>query len=87
MYYQFIYFPAEMISCFDLTIKNMFQKMYIDLETDPSKIEKLNERRDKLMIGISSLDEVSILRNLSHKDINRLVSFKGIVIRCSDLQP
>jgi hypothetical protein len=30
MYYQFIYFPAEMISCFDLTIKNMFQRLYID---------------------------------------------------------
>ena len=27
------------------------------------------------------------MRNLSHKELNRLVSFKGIVIRCSDLQP
>lgn len=39
------------------------------------------------MVGISSLDEISILRQLSHKEINKLISFKGIVIRCSDIQP
>ena len=87
MYYQFIYFPAEMISCFDLTLKEMFSKIYGDLEQDPVKIERFEDRRDQLMVGIQSLDEVSIMRNLSHQEINRLVSFKGIVIRCSDLQP
>lgn len=39
------------------------------------------------MVGISSLDEISILRQLSHKEINKLISFKGIVIRSSDIQP
>ena len=87
MYYQFIYFPAEMISLFDLALKSLFKKFFIDLETDPSKVQKLTQRRDKLLIGITSLEEISVLRNLTYKDINKLICFKGIVIRCSELQP
>ena len=52
MYYQFIYFPAEMISCFDLTLKNMFSKLYSDFEQDPIKLERYAERRETLMVGI-----------------------------------
>jgi DNA replication licensing factor MCM4 len=44
-------------------------------------------KKDKLMVGITDLDEETILRNLSPKQINRLISFRGIVIRCSDIHP
>ena len=37
MYYQFIYFPAEMISSFDQTIQSMYQRMFIDMATGVSK--------------------------------------------------
>lgn len=41
------------------------------------------------MVGITHLDdeEINIMRNLTPKEINRLVSFKGIVIRCSEIYP
>jgi DNA replicative helicase MCM subunit Mcm2 (Cdc46/Mcm family) len=29
VYYQFIYFPAEMISCFDFVLKNLYEKYFI----------------------------------------------------------
>lgn len=39
------------------------------------------------MVGITHLDEITMLKNLSHKEINRLICFRGIVIRCSDIYP
>jgi len=41
------------------------------------------------MVGITNLEreDISIMRNLSPKDINRLVCIRGIVIRCSDIYP
>lgn len=35
------------------------------------------------MIGIKRLDEIKFMRYLTPMDINRLISFRGIVIRCS----
>lgn len=89
MYFQFIYFPAEMISSFDETIKSMFQRMFIDTISSASHEEmlRLRTRREKLMVGITDLDESLILRELSPKHVNRLISFQGIVIRVSDIHP
>lgn len=30
IYYQFIYFPAEMISCFDLVLKSLYETFFIN---------------------------------------------------------
>ena len=38
LYYQFLYFPAEMISCFDNTIKQLFEKYFIEPLTDQNAI-------------------------------------------------
>jgi len=40
-----------------------------------------------MMVGITDLDEDCILRNLEPKQVNRLISFRGIVIRVSDIHP
>lgn len=37
IYYQFIYFPAEMISCFDFVLKSLYDKYFVEPETDASK--------------------------------------------------
>lgn len=39
------------------------------------------------MVSIVDLSEVSLMRSLNHKHINRLISFRGIVIRCSEIFP
>jgi DNA replicative helicase MCM subunit Mcm2 (Cdc46/Mcm family) len=52
---------------------------------DEAKIRQREIKRDRLMMGITNLEreEISIMRNLTPKDINRLVCIRGIVIRCS----
>jgi DNA replication licensing factor MCM4 len=39
------------------------------------------------MMGIKYLDEISYIRNLTPKDINKLICFRGIIIRCSEIYP
>jgi DNA replication licensing factor MCM4 len=39
------------------------------------------------MCGIIGLDHSNSLREIHHKHINRLISVKGIVIRCSEIYP
>ncbi len=39
------------------------------------------------MMGIKNLDEITHLRSLTPKDINKLIGFRGIVIRCSEYYP
>lgn len=87
LYYQFIFFPAEMISCFDMTIKLLFEKYFIEPLTEESKIVEKRQKMERLMLGITHLDETTFMRNLTPKDINKLISFQGIVIRCSEIYP
>jgi DNA replicative helicase MCM subunit Mcm2 (Cdc46/Mcm family) len=44
-------------------------------------------RRDKLMMGIKSLGEPTDVKSLGPKNINRLISIRGIVIRSSEVYP
>ena len=39
------------------------------------------------MVRIMNLRKQAAIRELNPKDINKLISIKGIVIRCSDIQP
>lgn len=87
MYYQFIYFPAEMISAFDYTIKAIYDRMFIEPEPNTSIIDKKKLKKLKLMVSIVGLEEITKLMDLEPRYINRLIAFRGIVIRCSDLYP
>ena len=44
-------------------------------------------RRDKLMMGIKYLDEITEVKNFNPKNINRLICFRGIIIRASEIDP
>ena len=39
------------------------------------------------MMGIKYLDELTEVKNLGPKNINRLICFRGIVIRASEVYP
>lgn len=39
------------------------------------------------MMGIKYLDELTDVKNLGPKNINRLICFRGIVIRASEVYP
>jgi DNA replicative helicase MCM subunit Mcm2 (Cdc46/Mcm family) len=57
LYLQFIFFPAEMISCFDDLIKELFEKYFIEPETDPTTRANRRHRRQSLMMEIRHLDD------------------------------
>ena len=83
LYYQLVYFPAEIISCVDLLLKDLFTKLFIEDYMDAECNEEKNAQKDNLMVLFTDLDRVSDLRSLLPSDINKLVSFQGIVVRCS----
>lgn len=64
-------------------------QFFINGEMDENVAQQRTIKKDRLMMGITNLekDEISIMRNLSPKDINRLVCLRGIVIRCSEIYP
>lgn len=65
LYFQFIYFPAEMIMCFDEVIRGLYEKMYImGLELDPDELELKQMKRDRLMVAIRNLGEVKVMRDI-----------------------
>ena len=76
-----------MISCFDMTIKLLFEKYFIETLSDEAAIFEKRKKMDRLMVGITHLDEITLMRSLTPKDINKLISFQGIVIRCSEIYP
>lgn len=89
MYHQLIYFPAEIITIFDLVIKNLYQELFIDpLDVKDELLRDTKEqKRRQLMVSIKHLPSISRMRSLDQKEINRLICFRGIVIRCSDIYP
>jgi len=53
-----------MISCFDMLLKELYDKYFIQPETDDTKITEKQIRRDSLMITIKNLDEITKMREL-----------------------
>lgn len=87
LYYQFIYFPIEMISFFDHTLKRLYERCFIDnSHSDLARTER-EQRKEKLMVGIKHLDTHTSIKSLGPKNINRLISVRGIVIRASEVYP
>ena len=39
------------------------------------------------MVAIKNLGEIKIMRDICEKEVNRLISFRGIVVRASDIIP
>lgn len=89
LYLQFVYFPAEMISCFDDVLKALFEKYFIEPETDVATKASRIQRRHRLMMNIRHLDEEELvcMKDLRPNFIGRLVFLRGIVIRSSDIYP
>ncbi|EAR97868.1 DNA replication licensing factor MCM4, putative (macronuclear) [Tetrahymena thermophila SB210] len=80
LYYQLIFFPAEVIQIFDKVAQSIFRERFAQNET---QVEKSNS----VLVAVVNINKSTQLRDLRHKDINRLVSIKCIVIRVSDIYP
>jgi len=76
-----------MISCFDFVLKSLYEKFFIENSNNELEKTERSERRDKLMMGIKYLDEITEVKNMGPKNINRLICFRGIVIRSSEVYP
>lgn len=55
LYFKFIYFPAEMIMCFDDVIKSMFEKMCMTDDLEPEQVVEKQGKRDRIMVAIKNL--------------------------------
>ncbi|KAL4499205.1 hypothetical protein ABPG72_006791 [Tetrahymena utriculariae] len=80
LYYQLIFFPAEVIQIFDKVAQSIFRERFAQTEI---QIEKSNQ----VLVAVLNIEKSTQLRDLRPKDINRLVSIKCIVIRVSDIYP
>lgn len=72
-----------MIMCFDNVVKELFQKYYIEAETnDYTRSLKVN-KKSQLMVGFHHLapEELVCLKGLTPRHIGRLVCVRGLVIR------
>ena len=72
---------------FDTVLKELYAKYFIETaEITEVKLER-EQVKDQLMIGIVNLDDITIMRNLTPRDINKLICFRGLVVRNSEVQP
>lgn len=89
LYLQFIYYPVEMISCFDQVIKDLYEKYFIEGETNEVTRANKMEKKQRLMLDIRHIAEadVTLIKNLNSSKIGHLVAIQGIVIRSSEIYP
>ena len=79
LYHQLINYPGELIPIFDKVVNSLYNERFnINSEDQMSKY---------IQIGLKSLRQTSQIRQLVPRDINRLIQFTGIVIRCSEIIP
>mmetsp|Transcript_76064 Transcript_76064/g.226695 ORF Transcript_76064/g.226695 Transcript_76064/m.226695 type:complete len:901 (+) Transcript_76064:61-2763(+) len=79
LYDHLVSFPTEVIPIFDRELWNISVR---ELRAEPEDL-------GTCQVQIHALDEkdAKIMRNMNPSDIERLITLKGIVIRCSDLVP
>ena len=65
MYYQLVYFPAEIIMCFDESIKIIYEKIHINSTTNPLNLLEKQAKRDSIMISINKLSDIKVMRSLT----------------------
>ena len=76
-----------MIGIFDKVVKILYEQHFILNEEDPEVLERKKAKRDRIICSITHLDKTIGIRQIEHTKINRLISVKGIIIRCSDIYP
>ena len=64
-----------MISCFDHILKTMYESAFILEERDEHILQDRIAKKERLMMGITDLsdEDVTSMRNLTPKDINKLI--------------
>ena len=89
IYMQFVYYPAEMISCFDHVLKNIYENYFIEAETNEVSRSKKLAKKSQLMLGLKHLHDSDrvLVKDLNSTNIGRLVCLHGIVIRTSEIYP
>ncbi|XP_054777914.1 DNA replication licensing factor MCM4 [Prosopis cineraria] len=74
LYTKMVRYPLEVLAIFDLVLMNMV-----------SRINPLFEKH--IQTRIFNLKSSTSMRNLNPSDIERMVSLKGMIIRCSSIIP
>ncbi|XP_057451283.1 DNA replication licensing factor MCM4 [Lotus japonicus] len=74
LYTKMVRYPLEVLAIFDLVLMNMVSRM------NPSFEKHIQTR-------IFNLKTSTSMRNLNPSDIERMVSLKGMIIRCSSIIP
>lgn len=78
-----------MISIFDVVLRNLFGRYFVEPETIDSERTHREMRQAAIMVGIKGLheDDVLCVRELGPKKIGKLVMIRAIVIRMSEVFP
>lgn len=78
-----------MISCFDSVIRHLFERHFVEPETNPSTRSKQQARMGTLLMGLKGLhdEELVCVKELGPRSIGRLVMVRAIVVRVSEVIP
>lgn len=85
MYHQLIYFPVEIISCFDMVLRDLYERYFMEPETNNETLDIKKKRREQIKVGIINLtnrDKIMV-KDLSPKKLGKLMAIRGLVIRVS----
>ncbi|KAL9296381.1 hypothetical protein ACSQ67_022277 [Phaseolus vulgaris] len=74
LYTKMVRYPLEVLAIFDLVLMNMV-----------SRLKPMSEKH--IQTRIFNLKSSTSMRNLNPSDIERMVSLKGMIIRCSSIIP
>ncbi len=81
LYFQLINFPSDIILFFDRAATLLFKETFFANEI------AFNPSTPRIHIRIHHLRKKARMRDLNPTDINHLIAFNGIIIRCSEIQP
>ena len=78
-----------MISCFDSVVKDLYERYFIEPETDARSRTVKESRKANFLTGIKGLheDERTSVRQLGPQHIGRLILVRAIVVRVSEVYP
>jgi len=82
LYQQLVFFPSDVILYFDRGASRLYKEIFYGNEGSYN-----NVHIPPIHVRTYHLRKVTRMRDLNPSDINHLVSIKGIVIRCSEIQP
>lgn len=76
LYEELVRYPQELIPIFDLVVNNYLEEKFADVR----RVQRTQVRTFNLMTTHN-------MRELNPEDIDKMISFKGMVIRCSGILP